>query len=231
MHYAQYKHQDPALVGEILKTFPFAAILVNGVKWPAVAQAPMTFRNGATAAGAVEFHLAIANPIAGDLVRGAPITIHVHGFGTSISPAWYTASFPTPSSDRSRTAPTYSYLSLVLNGHLEHMDDKALQAQIATLVHEFESVKGWRLDELAPELWGPWRSAIQGYRMEIESFDITAKIDHGDTVGDKVGISAGLRKRSVLDDRVIARFVDEYDGSPASLTALLREFRLHHSPP
>ena len=71
MHYAQYKHQDPALVGEILKTFPFAAILVNGVKWPAVAQAPMTFRNGATAAGAVEFHLAIANPIAGDLVRGA----------------------------------------------------------------------------------------------------------------------------------------------------------------
>ena len=64
-----------------------------------------------------------------------------------------------------------------------------------------------------------------------QRFDITAKIDHGDTVGDQVGISAGLRKRSVLDDRVIARFVDEYDGSPASLTALLREFRLHHSPP
>lgn len=230
MHYAQYKHQDPALIGEILKTFPFAAILGNGTKGPLVAQAPMTYRNGATTAGAVEFHLAKANPIAGHLVRGAPITVHVQGLGTSISPAWYTASFPTANSDRSKTAPTYSYLSLVLNGHLERMDDEALQAQIATLVHEFESSEGWRLDELAPELWRGWRSAIQGYRMEIESCDIMAKIDHGDTAGDQTGISAGLRKRSVLDDSVIARFVDKYDGSPASLTAPLRELRPHQLP-
>ena len=230
MHYAQYKHHDPALVGEILKTFPFAAILVNGTKWPAVAQAPMTYRRGETSAGAVEFHLAKANPIADDLARGAPITVHVQGLGTSISPAWYTASFPTPGSDRSRTAPTYSYLSLVLNGHLEHMDDEALQAQIATLVHEFESAEGWRLAELAPELWRGWRSAIQGYRMEIESFEIMAKIDHGDTAGDETGIAAGLRKRSVMDDGAIARFVEKYDGSPASLTALLRELRLHQLP-
>jgi len=67
MRCAQYKHQDPALVGEILKTFPFAAILVNGTKWPVVAQAPMTYRRGETSAGAVEFHLAKANPIADDL--------------------------------------------------------------------------------------------------------------------------------------------------------------------
>lgn len=32
MHYAYYKHEDPALVGEILKKFPFEAILVNGTK-------------------------------------------------------------------------------------------------------------------------------------------------------------------------------------------------------
>lgn len=227
MHYAQYKHQDPSLVGEILKTFPFAAVLVNGIKGPAVALAPMTYRNGAAPAGAVEFHLAIANPVAKDLVRGVPVTIHVQGPRASISPAWYTASFPTRGSDRSKTAPTYNYVSLVLNGRLEHMDDEALQAQISTLVHEFEPVEGWRLDELAPDLWRGWRSAIQGYRMDIESFDITAKIDHGDTAGDQTGISAGLRGRSVLDDSVVARFVDGYDGSAGSLKALLREFRLH----
>ena len=74
---------------------------------------------------------------------------------------------------------------------------------------------------------GDHGAARFGYRREIESFDITAKIDHGDTAGEQVGISAELHKRSVLDDKVIARFVDEYDSSAASLTALLRELRLH----
>jgi len=58
MHYAEYKHSDPALVREMVETFPLATIIVNGPDGPVTAQAPITFRQGDNAAGAVEFHLA-----------------------------------------------------------------------------------------------------------------------------------------------------------------------------
>lgn len=64
MHYAEYKHSDPALVREMVETFPFETIIENGPDGPdgpdgpVTAQAPITFRQGDNAAGAVEFHLA-----------------------------------------------------------------------------------------------------------------------------------------------------------------------------
>ncbi len=141
MHYAEYKHSDPALVREMVETFPFATIMANGADGPAVAQAPITFRDGAAAAGAIEFHLARANPIAPLLAAGNPITVMVHGPGAHISPVWFTASFPELSSERSRTAPTYNYVSLVIGGRVEHKDDAALQVQIGDLVHANEGIR------------------------------------------------------------------------------------------
>lgn len=45
MHYAEYKHSDPALVREMVDSFPFATIIVNGLEGPVTAQAPITFRD------------------------------------------------------------------------------------------------------------------------------------------------------------------------------------------
>lgn len=225
MHYAEFKHSDPALVREMVETFPFATIIVNGSDGPVTAQAPITFRKGSGAAGAVEFHLAAANLITPLLASGAPITIMVHGPGAHISPAWFTASFPVPSSERNRTAPTYNYVSLVLGGRLEHRDDQALQDQIGDLVLAYEGPEGWRLDELAPDLWEGWRSAIRLYRIEISRFDLTAKLSLGDIAEDRPGVVDGLRRRGIQDDHAMAMLVDGFAEGSASLTAGLHALR------
>jgi transcriptional regulator len=225
MHYAEYKHSDPALVREMVETFPFATIIVNGPDGPVTAQAPITFRDGSGAAGAVEFHLAVANLITPLLAPGEPITVMVHGPGAHISPVWFTASFPVPSSERNRTAPTYNYVSLVMGGQVEHMDDHALQAQIKDLVFANEGPNGWRLDELAPELWRTWRGAIRLYRIEISRFDLTAKLSLGDVPEDRLGVVSGLRRRAIQDDHAMAMLVDGFAEGSASLTAGLRALR------
>lgn len=226
MHYGEYKQHDPSLVAAMVTTFPFATILANGDNGPLLAQAPLTPRSGAGAAGAVEFHLALANPIAEALVPGTPITISVQGPGAAVSPSWYTASFPGENPDRSKTAPTYNYLSLVIRGRLAFMDDEALQQQIRDLVLANEPVDGWRTDELAPHLWSGWRKAIQGYRLEISEFDLTAKISQGDAVGDKPGVAEGLRRRGLQQDAMVARLVEGYDGTAASLHSILSSLRV-----
>lgn len=225
MHYAEYKHTDPALVRALVDIFPFAAISVNGAQGPRIAHAPLTFRNSKFSAGALEFHLAKANPIARDMKLGAPVTILVQGPGAAISPSWFTSSFPQPASDRSRTAPTYNYVSLIMNGLLEFMDDPALQTQIKDLVLASEPDGGWRTEELAPDLWQGWRKLIQGYRLEIESFDLTAKLSPGDTPEDKVGVIAGLLERGVLADASMAHLLKRYDGTAQSLVSLVRTLK------
>lgn len=225
MHYAEYKLSDPGLVAHMLRTFPFAAIMVNTPDGPALAQAPITFREGAGPAGALEFHLAKANPIAAHMLSDVPVTILVQGPGAHISPSWYSASYPTPDADRSRTAPTYNYLSLVINGRLAYMDDPALQRQIRDLVRANEPDDGWKTDELAPDLWEIWRKHIQGYRLEIERFDLTAKFSEGDVAADRPGVIQGLRARAVQGDLSVARVLELYDGSPDSLQRALGALR------
>ncbi|WP_076070926.1 FMN-binding negative transcriptional regulator [Sphingomonas montana] len=226
MHYTEYKHSDPALVREMVETFPFATIIANGPDGPVTAQAPLTFRDGSGAAGAVEFHLAIANPITDRLASGEPITVMVHGPGAHVSPTWFSASFPTPTSERNRTAPTYNYVSLAMGGRVKHRDDQALQVQIGDLVFANEGPDGWRLDELAPELWDGWRGAIRLYRIEITRFDLTAKLSLGDVPEDRPGVVDGLRRRGIQDDQAMALLVDGFAAGSGSLTAGLRALRM-----
>lgn len=226
MHYAEYKQHDPSLVLEMITTFPFATILANSTKGPLVAQAPLTPRIGTNSANAVEFHLALANPITEALVPGAPVTLLIQGPGAAISPSWFTESFQGENPDRSKTAPTYNYLSLIIRGRLNFIGDEALQRQIRDLVLASEPDDGWRTDELSPLLWNGWRKAIRGYRLEISEFDLTAKISQGDTPGDKPGVAEGLRKRGLQQDAMMAKLVEGYDGTASSLHSLLNSLRV-----
>ncbi|MEZ0470069.1 FMN-binding negative transcriptional regulator [Luteimonas salinilitoris] len=225
MHYAEFKHHDPALIKVLVEAFPFSAIIVNGNSGPAVALAPLSYRKGSSPSGAIEFHLALANDITPLMEVDTPVTVLIQGPGAAISPSWYDASFPTSGSDRSRTAPTYNYLSLALQGTLQHMSDEALQLQIGDLVKAHEPSQGWRLSELAPDLWSQWRELIRGYRFEVSRFDLTAKISQGDSSGDTAGVTAGLRDRALLDDIAMARLVEHYDGSATSLIAAVNALR------
>lgn len=225
MHYAQYKHADPSLVRDMVETFPFAMILVSGNAGPLVAQAPLTFRTGRSPAGAVEFHLALINPIAEAMTPDIPVLVSVQGPGGAISPKWFNASYGGPAPDRSQTAPTYNYVSLHMRGRLMHMPDGALQTQIKDLVRAHEPEDGWRIEELDPRLWEAWRRTIRLFRLEVDSFDLTAKLSDGDSPGDRPGVVEGLRRRGVLDDADMATLVEGNDGTPGTLRSLLHALR------
>ncbi|MFA4938852.1 FMN-binding negative transcriptional regulator [Brevundimonas sp.] len=226
MHYAEYKQRDPSLVREMIETFPFAAILANGENGPLVAEAPVTFRSGPRPAGAVEFHLARVNPVGASLAEGAPVSLLFRGPDAAVSPSWFTGSFQGEAPDRSRAAPTYNYLSLVLRGRLQLLGDDALQSQIADLVTANEPKdNGWSLDELAPDLWTAWRGVIQLYRIEIDDFELTAKFTPGEIPADRPGVVEGLRRRASRHDVMVAHFMDGADGSAEALRTRLRALR------
>ncbi|MFO0388688.1 MAG: FMN-binding negative transcriptional regulator [Alphaproteobacteria bacterium] len=217
MHYGHFKQQDPRVLKTLIECFPFATISVNSPDGPITAHAPLTFRQGVTANGMVEFHLAKENPIMPYLQNGAKVTIVVSGPSAAISPSWYTARFAGDKPDRSKTAPTYDYVNATFRGTLQAMDTEHLTAQISDLVAAHEAADGWKVQEIDPATFTKWRDLIAGFRIPIESFDLTAKLSQEQNPADKAGIIAGLRKRGASSDIAMATLIDVFDGSPESL--------------
>lgn len=221
MHYDHFKQRDPKVLKALIESFPFASITVNGPNGPVVAHAPLTFKQGITANGMVEFHLAKENPIIPYLQNGAKLTITVNGPSAPISPSWYTARFPGDKPDRSKTAPTYNYINANLCGSIQMMDTGNLTNQINDLVTANEPHDGWQMQEIDPATFEKWRGLIAGFRMPIESFDMTAKLSQEQNAADKPGIIAGLKKRGAPSDIAMAQMVDIFDGTPESLIKAL----------
>lgn len=222
MYYAHYKQTDPRVLKALItKAFPFATIAVNGVDRPVTAHVPLTFRED-NANGIVEFHLSKANPIIPYLKNGAKLTIIINGPGAHISPSWYTERFSGDNPDRSKTAPTYDYIIANLFGPVQISDATELINQISYLVSASEPDDGWKIEEIDQDIFQEWRKLIIGFRMPIESFDLTAKLSQDQNSEDKPGIIAGLRKRGKNSDLAIARIIEIFDGSTESLIQALQ---------
>lgn len=226
MHYEQFKQHDLRVLKTLVESFPFATICINGPEGPVTAHAPLTFKQGGTANGTIEFHLAKANPIMPFLKDGTPVSITINGPSAPISPSWYTARFAGGAPDRSKTAPTYNYIRATLNGVIEIMDTASLTAQITDLVAANEPADGWKMQEIDPAIFARWLGLISGFRMPIASFDLTAKLSQEQNIADKPGILAGLRKRGTAADMAIAALIEQYDGSAESLVDGICKARL-----
>lgn len=217
MHYQHFKQRDPAVLKALIEAYPFATIMASGSGAPVVAQAPLTFKEDSGGNGEVEFHLAKENPISEYLLGGAKITILVSGPSAHISPSWYTARFPGDNPDRSKTAPTYNYISASLNGAVKIMDMGQLTSQISDLVSAHEPKNGWKMQEIDPAMFSKLCGLITGFRMQIESFDMTAKLSQEQNKADMAGIIAGLKKRGGAGDMAMAKIIETFDGTGQSL--------------
>lgn len=203
-HYETFRVDDPAIIPRIVARWPFATIVANGPDWPVSAQTPLVMVNGQQA---VEFHLAKANPAMSLLQEGAQVMAILQGPSAHVSPSWYRGRFPTPDADRSRTAPTWNYLTLTLRGQLETLSDEGLAGHLADLVARSEAAEGWHLSEIDAQFFTGLRDHIRGFRLVIEGFDCIAKFSQDKSDQDRSGVIAGLLARGQGQDRDVADLV------------------------
>lgn len=209
MHYQQFKLRDPALISAFIGAYPFATIMVNGPISPIVAQTPAVFKKRGDSHGSLEFHLANANPITPLLENNTPITLIFQGPSAPISPSWYRARFPDPLSDRSRTAPTYNYVSLVVTGSVRRISLENMRSHIGELVSLMERDDGWRFSEIHDTTYSDWSAMIAGFSIETDEYDFTAQLSQEQSAEDREGVMAGLKRRGKAGDREVARLIGQ----------------------
>lgn len=221
MHYAEFKLNDPGLIPAMVSAFPFATIMVNGPTSPVAVHAPTTLSRDTDGIESLEFHIAVANPAFETMQTNPFATICFHGPSAAISPSWYEGRFSTKDADRSRTAPTYNYLSLAVTGRVAPMTMSELRDQIRDLVEKLEPDDGWKFDEIGSDIYAAWSELIRGFRVRIETADFTAKLSQEQDIKDRLAIAKGLRRRSGFMDDTMAGLVQGFDGSASSLKSLI----------
>lgn len=208
MYHADYRLSDPRLVQAMVEAFPFATLMVNGPHCPMVAQAPCIFHADTDGPGFLEFHLAAINPCSVLLEAQTGITVLFQGPSAAISPMWYKGRFPEPDSDRSRAAPTWNYLSLVLTGHLELLTPDEIRHHMHDLVSRHEPEPGWDFAMMDPDLYQTWSGLIKGYRFRTETADLTAKLSQDKLPADRAGVIEGLKTRNGYGDALLASLME-----------------------
>jgi len=174
--------EERALLETLLDEIGFGMIFAATPDGPRVAHVPML----STGDGALHFHLARGNALAGHL-NGMTALAVVNGPDAYVSPGWY--------ADRGQV-PTWNYVALELEGRVRGMDRDGLKGHIEDLVarHEarLEADRPWALDELPDGTFDTLSRGIVGFEMEVQAWRPTFKLSQNKDAEPRSSIADAL---------------------------------------
>ena len=169
-----------------------AALLEGSIRF---AQAPLLVDGDR-----VLFHLSRANPLAKALPMRASVI--VTGPDAYVSPDWY---------DEPDQVPTWSYVSVELEGELVATDERQLLAIVTRLSATFEAriadKPPWTPGKMTPSVLAAKLGGIIGVTMAIESLRGTRKLSQNKSETARAGVARALAGSPRETDRTIAQLM------------------------
>jgi transcriptional regulator len=137
------------------------------------------------------FHISRGNAVHAALAGGAEALFVADGPHAYISPEWYGLD------DR---VPTWSYVSVELNGPVRQIGDDGLVRLLDEMSAELEGrlapKPAWTRDKMSEGRFEGMLKAIAGFEMDIQEWRGTSKIDQDKPVEVRERIAAALNARS-----------------------------------
>jgi len=197
---------DTAWAHDFIRRNAFATIatVIDGAVH--FAYAPLVLDRHPEPLGAVYFHLARSNPIAG-IANGSTVKIGIMGAHAYVSPDWY----ETPNQ-----VPTWNYMVAHAPGRAQRLDEAESVAYLTRLSAEQESY-------LAPKpAWTPAR--LQEGRLKQLLFGIVPFRLPLDTLEGKAKLSQNRSQADIAN--VIAALKDRGDDAGSSIASAMQTLSL-----
>ena len=206
-HYALYKTQERATVLDIVRQFPFAAIIRNEPEgdFSSVVQVPVLVGDQ----DVLEFHIAKANPAFSAFASGGPLSLLFNGPNGYVSPSWYKERFK--SGDRSQTAPTWDYVGARIDARATAIPANELRGHLGRLVKHFEGAVGdrWGMEEADPVFLERLSGHIQGFRAAIVFAEATRKLSQEQSAADRAHVIEALTRSGGFQAGALALSISE----------------------
>jgi transcriptional regulator len=161
---------------------------------PAVSHVPMLLDADAGAFGTLHFHLARANPQAGQEGReagagGAAVAVFPGPDGY-ISPSWYASK-----AEHGRVVPTWNYVTVHAEGVPRfYRDEAGLRGLVTrlTALHEGRRAAPWTVEDAPAAYTEQMLRAIVGVEMPITRLQGAWKLGQNKGAADRAGLLAGF---------------------------------------
>ncbi|HVU21248.1 MAG TPA: FMN-binding negative transcriptional regulator [Rhizomicrobium sp.] len=180
-----------------VRVFATIACETNGKIELAYAPAVLDANDGPY--GAVRFHLANNNPVAG-ILDGTPLALSFLGPDAYVSPDWY---------DTKGRVPTWNYIAVEGRGLVRRLDQEVLRQSLVDLSALEENKllpkMPWTVDKLPDEKMSMLLNAIVGFSVRFDILEGKLKLSQNVIAEDAEGVIRGLIKRGDARGREIAR--------------------------
>jgi transcriptional regulator len=188
----------------LMRDHPLATLVAHGAGGLAAHHLPLHFASGIAPLGALQGHVARANPL-WQQAADAEVLVIFHGPQAYVTPSWY----PTKR-EHGRAVPTWNYAVVHARGRLRAIDDPAwLRGQLETLVghHEAGFAEPWRIADAPPDYIERMLSAIVGIEIAITGLQGKWKASQNQPPANRAGVVAGLGRQGTDDAMRMAALV------------------------
>ncbi len=155
--------------------------------------------------GAIECHLARANPHWKELAAGGEALMIFHGPDAYITPNWYPSK-----AEHGKTVPTWNYVAVHAYGRPAVMEDAAwLRRHVGELTDQQEHGEAapWKVSDAPERYVEVMLRGIVGFRFEIARLEGKWKMSQNREMRDRAGTVQGLGRRDAGEDAQVAALV------------------------
>ena len=204
---SHFRVDDLPQMHALMRARPFAALISAGSYGLYATHLPTVLKEDGPY-GALEFHLARANPHWKYLAEGNEALVIFQGAEGYITPNWYPSK-----AEHQKVVPTWNYAVVHAYGRPDAVQDTDwIRRHVAELTAQQErnEVRPWAPTDAPATFIEAMSRSIVGFRFGITRLDGKWKMSQNREIRDRDGVVSGLRKRGTGDDLEMAEIVSRY---------------------
>ena len=196
-----FRVDDLAEMHALMRARAFATLISAGAPGLCATHLPTVLKSEGEF-GAIECHLARANPHWKDLAEGGEALMIFQGPEAYITPNWYATKAET-----GKAVPTWNYIAVHAYGRPQVMQDKEwLRRHVGELTTQQEAHEPhpWKITDSPESYIDVMLRGIVGFRFDIDRIEGKWKMNQNRELRDRVGTADGLEQRAVGEDTAVA---------------------------
>ncbi|HLK59203.1 MAG TPA: FMN-binding negative transcriptional regulator [Chthonomonadaceae bacterium] len=184
---AHFHEDDLVLLHEMMRAYNFGTLVTCQDRVPFATHLPFHLDAERGAYGTLRAHLARANPQWRSFPSEEEVLALFQGPHAYISPSWY---------EMHPSVPTWNYIAIHAYGVPRLLDEAALRAALADLVHTHEAPlePPWRFEDLPEEYVQKMLRGIVGFEIEITRLEGKFKLSQNRSEADRRSVAERLRQ-------------------------------------
>jgi transcriptional regulator len=202
----QFEEPRIDVMHELIRAYPLATLVTHSSNGLNANHIPLHLSQSPAPYGALQGHIARANPLFGEISDGIETLTIFHGPDSYITPSWYATKKKT-----GKVVPTWNYAVVHAYGVLRVVDNASwLRAQLDALTEHNESSfpEPWAVSDAPPEYIERIMAAIVGVEMVITKLLGKWKVSQNQPAQNQVGVISGLKASGLPESEAMAALVE-----------------------